>query len=168
MKRRIGNNKGKTAANERPRVSKPGVPPRRGLWLGGIRLLQIGRPTELLHRTYRYGGVTITPLQLREQTRSGPSPRAQRRRRIVRRAFANPERLDSSQRGMRRSLFLRERARVRGNEMFIGAILNEHGMLVRAPLQASPEFGARMWTKSKSPRPLREKSLGAVQRVVAL
>src|SRR6266849_3556641 len=39
-----------------------------------------------------------------------------RRGRIVRRAFANPERLDSSQCGMRCSLALRERARVRGNE----------------------------------------------------
>jgi len=38
------------------------------------------------------------------------------RGRIARRAFANPERLDSSQRGTRRSLSLRERARVRGNE----------------------------------------------------
>src|SRR5947209_7478704 len=36
--------------------------------------------------------------------------------RIVRCAFANPERLDSSQRGMRCPLSLRERARVRGNE----------------------------------------------------
>src|SRR5713226_6825227 len=38
-----------------------------------------------------------------------------RRGRTVRRAFANPERFDSSQRGMRCSLSLRERARVRGN-----------------------------------------------------
>ncbi len=37
-------------------------------------------------------------------------------RRACRRLFANPERLDSSQRGMRCSLSLRERARVRGNE----------------------------------------------------
>src|SRR5216684_2579391 len=43
-----------------------------------------------------------------------PSPLG--RGRIARRAFVNPERLDSSQRGMRRSLSLRERARVRGNE----------------------------------------------------
>src|SRR6266849_5456027 len=47
-----------------------------------------------------------------------PSPRPSPlgRGRIVRRAFANPERLDSSQRGVRCSLSLRERARVRGNE----------------------------------------------------
>jgi len=44
-----------------------------------------------------------------------PGP-PQSRRRIVRRAFANPERLDPSQRGMRCSLSLGERARVRGNE----------------------------------------------------
>ncbi len=38
------------------------------------------------------------------------------RGRIVNRAFANQERLDSSQRGVRRSLSLWERGRVRGNE----------------------------------------------------
>ncbi len=49
---------------------------------------------------------------------ASPSPRPSPpgRGRIVRRAFANPERLDFSQRGMRCSLSLRERARVRGNE----------------------------------------------------
>jgi hypothetical protein len=38
------------------------------------------------------------------------------RGRIARRAFANPERLDSLPRGMPCSLSLWERARVRGNE----------------------------------------------------
>src|SRR6266568_5259734 len=45
-----------------------------------------------------------------------PRLSAQRRGKIARHAFANPERLESSQRGMRRSLSLRERVRVRGNE----------------------------------------------------
>src|SRR6266705_3111562 len=43
-----------------------------------------------------------------------PSPLG--RGRIARRVFANPERLDSLQRGTRCPLSLRERARVRGNE----------------------------------------------------
>src|SRR5712692_5746112 len=43
-----------------------------------------------------------------------PSPLG--RGRIACRACANPKRLDSSQRGTRCSLSLRERARVRGNE----------------------------------------------------
>src|SRR5712692_6971112 len=52
---------------------------------------------------------------------TAPLPIPQRSGRIVRRAFANPERRDSSQRGMRCSLSLREivaarSARARGNE----------------------------------------------------
>src|SRR6266852_3371218 len=54
-----------------------------------------------------------------------PSPRG--RGRIARRGFANPEPLDSSPRGMRNSLSLRERARVRGkaacNCQGLGALL---------------------------------------------
>src|SRR5438552_1726039 len=47
-----------------------------------------------------------------------------RRGRIVRRTFANPKRLDSSQGGMRCSLSQRERARVRGK-----AACNSHGLV---------------------------------------
>src|SRR6266702_2197618 len=45
-----------------------------------------------------------------------PQPSPLGRGRISRRACANPRRLDSSRRGMRCSLSLRERVRVRGNE----------------------------------------------------
>src|SRR5437899_12923141 len=51
-----------------------------------------------------------------------------RRGRTVRGAFANPERLDSSPRGMRCSLSLRERARVRGR--FLDASRNCKAMTV--------------------------------------
>jgi hypothetical protein len=46
-----------------------------------------------------------------------PSPPPRERGRIAGGAFANPERLGSSPRGMRRPLSLRERVRVRGNQM---------------------------------------------------
>jgi hypothetical protein len=49
-------------------------------------------------------------------TSPSPRPSPWGRGRIARRAVVNPQRLDSSQRGMRRSLSLRERARVRGNQ----------------------------------------------------
>src|SRR5260370_39890516 len=57
-----------------------------------------------------------------------PSPCG--RERIARQACSNPEQLDSSQHGMRGSLSLRERARVRGK-----AACNFHG------LGASPGVG---------------------------
>src|SRR5260221_8435163 len=49
----------------------------------------------------RMGVSSVTP--------PSPLPSPLGRGRISRRAFANPERLDSSQRGMRCSLYLRER-----------------------------------------------------------
>jgi len=54
-------------------------------------------------------GVTVTALQLREETRNRPAPWPcpVGRGRIARRACANPKRLDSSQRGWRCSLSLR-------------------------------------------------------------
>src|SRR6266446_9717665 len=56
--------------------------------------------------------------------------------RIVHRAFANPERLDSWRRGIRRSLSLRGRVRVRGNET---QPTKTAGLIVQAQLYRLPE-----------------------------
>ena len=65
-----------------------------------------------------YAGPTQAGKRVGVSSVASPSPRPSPlgRGRIARRVFANPERLDSSQRGTRCPLSLRERARVRGNE----------------------------------------------------
>ena len=78
-------------------------------------------------------GFTITRADQERPVTSVPLPRGGR---IVRRAFANPERLESSQRGMRRSLSLRERVRVRGNETPPTKLA---GRILRAQLDRLPE-----------------------------
>ncbi len=65
-----------------------------------------------------------------------PRPSPNGRGRIVRRALGNPERLDSSQRGMRCSLSLRERVRVRGNET---QPTKTAGPILQAQLDRLPE-----------------------------
>ncbi len=76
----------------------------------------------------------------------------QSRGRIVRRAFANPERLDPSQRGMRCSLSLRERARVRGNET---QPTQTAGRILQAQLDRLPDSVTRATQKQISRRALR-------------
>src|SRR6266852_1967225 len=65
-----------------------------------------------------------------------PSPPPTGRGRIARRAFASPERLGSSPRGMRCPLSLRERARVRGNET---PPTKTAGRILQAQLDRLPE-----------------------------
>ncbi len=82
-----------------------------------------------------------------------PSPLG--RGRIARRVFANPERLDSLQRGMRCSLSLRERARVRGNETLP---IKTAGRILRAQLDRRPESKLAV---TLSPKPV---DSGSAQR----
>src|SRR5207245_778381 len=93
-------------------------------------------------------GVAATALQVLAETRSGPSPRPSPagRGRIVRRVFANPERLDSSQRGMRHPLSLRERARVRGKET---PPSKSAGTILPAQLDQLPESNLAITSRSR-------------------
>src|SRR5713226_8282606 len=80
---------------------------------------------------------------------ASPSPRPSPlgRGRIVHRAFANPERLDTLPRGMRSSLSLGERARVRGNET---EPTKTAGRIFEAQLDRLPESGLAL-TSSAAP-----------------
>ena len=64
------------------------------------------------------------------------TPALPRGGRIVRRAVANPERLDSSQRGRRSPLSLRERVRVRGSEV---QPIKTTGRILQARFDRLPE-----------------------------
>jgi hypothetical protein len=75
-----------------------------------------------------------------------------RRGRIFRRACANPERLDSSQRGMRSSLSLRERVRGRGNQT---QPTKTTGRILQAQFDRLPEPVACGTQKQISRRALR-------------
>src|SRR2546425_7476003 len=67
-------------------------------------------------------------------------------------AFANPERLDPSQRGMRCSLSLGERVRVRGNETQPSETV---GRSLQAQLDRLPDCVTRATQKQISQRALR-------------
>src|SRR5437899_7405261 len=77
------------------------------------------RALSLWERDRVRGGVEALNMDLvygRRDCSPSPQPSPLGRGRIARRAFANPERVDSSQRGVWCSLSRRERARVRGKE----------------------------------------------------